>query len=153
VLASITGVADGYLAVDAHSDQSGTSARLSGLTKVQHMSVRADILICGGTDTLNDLVIQVGTIAPPYVAMLTHCLQGPLSQLVPEILALVEDTPRVPLCVYHAVNDDIVPYPPAAVMAGRYCANCATIEFVSDVKPSTQHFTMELLHFQEGIIG
>jgi hypothetical protein len=77
--------------------------------------------------------------------MLTRCNQDTLSQLV--LGARVEDTPRVPLYVYHAVNDDIVPYPPAAVMADRYCANGATIEFVSDVNPSTQHFTMELLHF------
>jgi hypothetical protein len=63
----------------------------------------------------------------------------------------VADTPRVPLYVYHAVNDDIVPYAPASVMADSYCAKGATIEFVSDVNPSTQHFTMELLHFPKVI--
>jgi hypothetical protein len=73
--------------------------------------------------------------------------QDTLSQLVLHVLARVENAPRIPLYLYHAVNDDIVPYPPAAVMADRYCAKGATIEFVSDVNPSTQHLTMELLHF------
>lgn len=83
------------------------------------------------------------------ISNLCHRRQGTLSQLV--LGARIEDTPRVPLYVYHAVNDDIVPYAPAAVMADRYCANGATIEFVSDVNPSTQHFTMELLHFPQVI--
>ncbi|GHJ87110.1 hypothetical protein NliqN6_3512 [Naganishia liquefaciens] len=140
VFASIAGVGDGYPTFNARVNELATPAGIAELAKVRQRCAPANILAYANQKILSPTYFTSGptTLTDPVI-------QDTLSQLV--LGARVEDTPRVPLYVYHAVNDDIVPYPPAAVMADRYCANGATIEFVSDVNPSTQHFTMELLHF------
>jgi ribosomal protein S11 len=56
-------------------------------------------------------------------------------------------TPRVPVYVYHAANDDVVPYADVPGMVDSWCNDGATVEFVTDVAPSTNHFAMEILHF------
>lgn len=56
-------------------------------------------------------------------------------------------TPRVPVYVYHATNDDVVPYADVPGMIDSWCGDGATVEFVTDIAPSTNHFGMEVLHF------
>ncbi|CAO3580806.1 unnamed protein product [Absidia cylindrospora] len=42
------------------------------------------------------------------------------------------DTPKVPLFMYHAKHDEVVPYSPAADVYKKWCKDGATIEFVKD---------------------
>ncbi|KAJ9100464.1 hypothetical protein QFC21_003502 [Naganishia friedmannii] len=144
VFASIAGVSDAYPIFKSRVNELATPAGLSELAKVRQRCAPANILAYSNQDVLSTKYFTSGatTLTDPII-------QRTLSDLV--LGAQVADTPRVPLYVYHAVNDDIVPYPPASVMANSYCSNGATIEFVSDVIPSTQHFTMELLHFPKVI--
>ncbi|KAL5342488.1 secretory lipase-domain-containing protein [Aspergillus crustosus] len=47
---------------------------------------------------------------------------------------LEEETPIVPVFVYHGVNDDVIPYRDAATMVDAWCANGATVHFTSFAK-------------------
>ncbi|KAJ9115345.1 hypothetical protein QFC24_007010 [Naganishia onofrii] len=144
VFASIAGVSDAYPDFKARVNELATPAGLAELAKVRQRCAPANILAYSNQDVLSTQYFTSGaaTLTDPVI-------QATLSNLV--LGSQVADTPRVPLYVYHAVNDDIVPYAPASVMANSYCSKGATIEFVSDVNPSTQHFTMELLHFPKVI--
>ncbi|CAO3626187.1 unnamed protein product [Cunninghamella echinulata] len=42
------------------------------------------------------------------------------------------DTPKIPLFMYHAKNDQIVPFAPAKTLVNNWCGKGATIEFVQD---------------------
>lgn len=47
-------------------------------------------------------------------------------------------TPAAPIHVYHAVDDDLVPFPPARDLVQRYCAAGATVDF--HAAPAGGHF-------------
>jgi len=58
-----------------------------------------------------------------------------------------DQTPKVPVYMYHASQDEIIPYVDAAVTNSAWCANGANVEFVTYAAGG--HLTTEIIGFPE----
>ncbi|KAG2181904.1 hypothetical protein INT43_006829 [Umbelopsis isabellina] len=70
-----------------------------------------------------------------------------LNGFVPEVI-LAENKmgrfkPRIPLYMYHSINDEIVPFAPTQALVKKYCKEGSRIQFVED--SSTHHGTLAIV--------
>ncbi|CAM0136328.1 hypothetical protein VKS41_006866 [Umbelopsis sp. WA50703] len=62
-----------------------------------------------------------------------NTLQGEVAVNVLEINKMGKYIPKIPLFMYHSLNDEIVPFNPTQALVTKYCSEGASIEFVKDM--------------------
>lgn len=82
-----------------------------------------------------------------YQDVFTYFKPNFLNGFVPELI-LAENKmglfkPRIPLYMYHSINDEIVPFPPTQALVKKYCEEGSSIQFVED--SSTHHGTLAVV--------
>ncbi|KAL8291490.1 hypothetical protein RQP46_002468 [Phenoliferia psychrophenolica] len=53
-------------------------------------------------------------------------------------------TPKIPVHMYHAINDELIPYTVATALVSGWCANGANLEFVTETTSTVAHGDEEL---------
>ncbi|KAG7575348.1 hypothetical protein FFLO_00338 [Filobasidium floriforme] len=134
---ALAGMGSAYPAFETRIQELLTSQGKQEIVRVRERCATDNIFAYAGQKILET-----------YVTTGTAALDDPIIKPILDQQTMgAPSTPRVPVYVYHAANDDVVPYADVPGMVDSWCNDGATVEFVTDVAPSTNHFAMEILHF------
>ncbi|KAJ2964579.1 hypothetical protein NQZ79_g571 [Umbelopsis isabellina] len=89
-----------------------------------------------------------------YQDIFTYFKPNFLNGLIPK-LVMAENKmgmfkPKIPLYMYHSINDEIVPFPPTQALVKKYCAEGSSIQFVED--SATHHGTLAIVGATDAFI-
>jgi hypothetical protein len=119
VPAGILGLASQYPELQTYLDSILIPSKRAEFYKAQSQCLATDILQYAFQD-VNTYVNKTNFLNDPVaVKVLSENLMG-------------KYVPKTPLFMYHAIHDEIVPYPPSQTLYTEYCSQGASIEFVSD---------------------
>lgn len=119
VPAGVLGLASQYPELNAYIESILIPSKKADFYKAQSQCLAADILQFAFQD-FNSYVNKTNFLNDPIaVKVLTENHMG-------------KYVPKTPLFMYHAIHDEVVPYPPAQALYNQYCSQGASIEFVSD---------------------
>ncbi|CAO3690933.1 unnamed protein product [Umbelopsis ramanniana] len=119
VPAGILGLASQYPELAAYVDSVLIPSKKANFYKAKSQCLAADIIQFLGQD-FNSYVNT------------TNFLNNPIAVKVLNENHMGQYVPKIPLHMYHAINDEIVPFAPAKALYTQYCSQGANIQFVAD---------------------
>ncbi|KAL8280100.1 hypothetical protein RQP46_007430 [Phenoliferia psychrophenolica] len=139
IVAALTGLAAGYPAF---------SKSMYGLATPKMKALIADVIAtkCGGDSAANDIdffgdetyfTSGSQTLATPaWQETFAITKLGTLNQTL---------TPTLPIHMYHAIDDEFIPYTVGRALAESWCGQGANLEFVTNVTPGLEHIGEQAL--------